>query len=87
MELLFVFVLIAIGAIGASTLFGVALGRAAARGDAELEDRRMHALAMRGRAIRAARITSAPQTPTTAPARRPAPHQARRASMGIRSVP
>jgi len=56
MELLFVFVLIAIGAICASTLFGVALGRAAARGDAELEDRRMRALAMRGRAIRVSRI-------------------------------
>jgi hypothetical protein len=64
--MLFVFVLIAVGAIGASTLLGVALGRAAARGDAELEDRRMRALAMRERTIRAWRLHA--RRPGRAPA-------------------
>lgn len=54
-------VVVAIGAIGVSTLLGVALARAAARGDAELEDRYMHTLAMRERTITVGRITSSRQ--------------------------
>lgn len=56
--MLVTYVVVAVGAIGLSTLLGIALGRAAARGDTELEDRRMRTLAMRERTITASRITS-----------------------------